>query len=36
MATKTDKKNAIRQGIVDVAIVYSQIGIYIRFDRKHR
>ena len=24
MATKTDKKNAIRQGIVDAAIVYSQ------------
>ena len=24
MVTKTDKKNAIRQGIVDAAIVYSQ------------
>ena len=24
MATKTDKKNAIRQGTVDAAIVYSQ------------
>ena len=24
MATKTDKKNAIRQGIIDAAIVYSQ------------
>ena len=24
MATKVDKKNAIRQGIVDAAIVYSQ------------
>ncbi len=24
MATKTDKKNAILQGIIDAAIVYSQ------------
>lgn len=24
MATKTEKKNAIRQGIIDAAIVYSQ------------
>ena len=24
MATRTDKKNAIRQGIVDSAVIYSQ------------
>ena len=24
MATKTDKKNAIRQGIIDSAVMYSQ------------
>ena len=24
MATKTDKKNAIRQGIIDSAVIYSQ------------